>query len=647
MKLILRFAICFAAFALCAAQAAAQSKASHKEKLTRSVYERILRSIGVSKQAAPTLVFSYADASGECAEPCRHSCRSCNAIYSATKKSIFFGEAIYDIAAEMGADSTTAIAFALGHEIAHFYLRHEWGLPFGMYEGSDYANMAFARQLEDPDQIAKMEAQADFLGMLYAYLAGYSSPNVGVRFFRKFQTKTGWEDKFSDKYPSFSDRCRLTQDAENALKKFIPVFEAANLLLVSEEYRIAEQCYRRISKDFASREMLNNTGVAGALYTLSIMDSMARKYAYPYLYDSETRLNSSNSRRLPYDKRNFALGAPNPEKTDVAFEVDDINKNRNPHNARVDPKNAEVNTEKDTLHNAGDPTEPAEDPIKPRLLYSLECFEDALKADAEYSPAQVNIALTYCLLGDFAAATEAANKAIKMSTTAKNPTAQANAHIALGIAQAWLGNNEAAKKAFNSARSHNRLYADLNLGVVAGTTKTAKTRNEKSPSVDLSKERINDYGVKEIHEIFSTEALRSARNGGIVEEDEIQFFSVDVTDEPASELVHIYHLPTDQFGALCVEWFNDDEKEGIAQRVAYITTPNGYTGSSARGISIGSSTNDVERAYGAPFSTNATTQGQNYLYKDENRRPALIVSLDHDGKVRAWTLVCHKGAGAF
>ncbi len=656
MPILLRLAIFLLIVAAYVPSSSAQSKANaYKEKTTRLVYERILKSIGVSKSAAPILVFSF-NAAGDCEEPCRHSCRSCNAIYSATKKSIYFGEAIYDIAADMGADSTAALAFALGHEIAHFYLKHEWGLPFGMYEGSDYANLAFSKQLEDPDQIAKMEAQADFLGMLYAYLAGYSSPNVGLRFFRKFQTRTGWEDKFSEKYPSFSDRCRLTQDAENALQKFIPVFEVANLLLISEEYRTAEQCYRRISKDFASREMLNNTGVAGAMYTLTLMDSLKRKYAYPYLYDSETRLSSTQKNRNPQnDKQNFGL-----ENKDVAMEFDDINHNRNPRNDAngltvkkeekpngvTDPNKAHNPVLPDSTHHAGeDPTEKI-DTISIRLQYSLECFEDALKADPEYSTAQVNIALTYCLLGNMPAATEAAAKALRLAESSKNPTVEANAKVAAGIAQAFSGDKEAAKKSFSAARSHNRQYADLNLAVINGVTKTANTRNSKSLAVDLTQEMINDYGVKQVHELFSKDALRAARRAKVIEEGEIVYFRIEQTEEPFSEPINIYHLPTVQFGAICVEWFPSSDQTRVG-RIAYLTTPMHYMGKSARGIRLGNSSNDLERAYGAPYMTTSTTQGQSYLYNDSNKLPALIFNLDHDGKVRNWTIVCHKTAGEF
>ena len=90
-----------------------------KERVARAVYKHISTAIRDYRQAPAFNFIPVGDFMSD------------NAFFNPENTTINLGEKIYDICASFGADSLNALALVLGHELAHFYKDHEWGLAFG------------------------------------------------------------------------------------------------------------------------------------------------------------------------------------------------------------------------------------------------------------------------------------------------------------------------------------------------------------------------------------------------------------------------------------------------------------------------------------------------------------------------------------
>jgi hypothetical protein len=75
--------------------------------------------------------------------------------------------------------------------------------------------------------------------------------------------------------------------------------------------------------------------------------------------------------------------------------------------------------------------------------------------------------------------------------------------------------------------------------------------------------------------------------------------------------------------------------------IAMVQTPPGYTGKSARMISIGSDMERVREQYGCPVRTRETRGGRYYVYDDAK----VIIITDTDDRVTGWMIYGITGAG--
>ena len=167
------------------------------------------------------------------------------------------------------------LAFLLGHELAHVYREH--------YRTSTISS-AFSRQggsggLDN----AALEREADLFGGIYGYRAGYDSLSHAPEVLEAVYALYKLPAKLKG-YPDLGDRKKLAQMSLADLRKLIPVFESATLLTLLGGYELAEGCFEYLSREFESREMFNDLGVAYALQ----LDS--NPPAYPWVLDATSRL---------------------------------------------------------------------------------------------------------------------------------------------------------------------------------------------------------------------------------------------------------------------------------------------------------------------------------------------------------------------
>lgn len=317
-------------------------------------------------------------------------------------------EKVYDLFTALGDDRESAVAFLLGHELTHYYMRHGWVGDFGnSFASSEMGKkMMKAATYED---VIKRETEADYFGGFYGYLAGYDTLGVAPRALDLLYASYDLPDKLPT-YPSRIERKAIAEHAESNLKKMIPVFEAGNRLLLLGKYGEAARLFEHLAHTFPSRELFNNAGVAYALEAIRLFRPGQANFAYPFEFDAETRLTGSISKTKGIADE-FAA-----RRTSL-------------------------------------------------LQRAADNFDKAIQRDKGYAVALVNLAAVNSLLGDHDTAVILANRGIEMARRSKENISLANALVTRGIAYAAGTSRERAMVDFAAARNMNNQAAALNLSI--------------------------------------------------------------------------------------------------------------------------------------------------------------------------------------
>ena len=318
-------------------------------------------------------------------------------------------EKVYDLFTPLGDGRESALAFLLGHELTHYYMRHGWVGDFG----NSFASSDMGKKMMKAatyEEIIKRETEADYFGGFYGYLAGYDTLGVASRALDLLYTAYDLPDKLPT-YPSRAERKAIAGHAESNLKKMLPVFEAGNRLLLLEKYEEAARLFEHLAHTFPSRELYNNAGVAYALETIRLSKPGQAIFAYPFEFDAETRLRGSKSK---------------PKGMPDEF------------------------TARRTL----------------LLQQAADNFDKAIQRDKGYAVAHVNLAAVNTLLGDHDTAVILANRGMELARKGNENTTLANALVVRGISYAAGNNRERAMVDFAAARNMNSREAALNLSIL-------------------------------------------------------------------------------------------------------------------------------------------------------------------------------------
>ena len=370
-----------------------------KAKISLDIYNKIANTIKDTRKQ-PTFNFLYSD-------PAPYL----NAFYDPGNNTINLGEGIYDIAVTFGKDSTNALALVLGHELAHFYKDHTWGYDFITKNEYLKISQKITKVNQEEGRKAEMETQADYFGGIFGYMSGFNTLSVGAAFFEKFYHQAEVPD-VTYGYPTLQERMKICVNSSAMLNKMIPLFDAANYLVLIGEYEKAGNIYDNILATFPSREIYNNAGAAYAFSALGLYEEGELKYVYPFSLETDTRMDKGGQKGLSEDK---------------------------------------VAKRKELLESA------------------KQMFESANRLDKDYAPAYVNLGLAYALLDDKELGLAMAGKGYSLAEKNKDEFMMANASIARGIIFAMDGKKDEAKIEFNKALKGNKNIAQLNLNALAGT----------------------------------------------------------------------------------------------------------------------------------------------------------------------------------
>lgn len=258
-----------------------------KEAAAKAIFDRLVVARGDQRTARPVFVFTTDQSNGARAEGGR----------------IILEELAYDVCSDLGEDGEIALAGLLGHELIHYYEKHEWEGGFiSVVRGEDAdRSRALTRAVkENLFALKKDEIEADYLGGFLAHLAGYPSTNVMPRVLQGIYEAYELDEEQA-KYPTLSERQLIATETHRELTSLINVFTMGNALTTLRKYADALAYYEYVLEDFQSREIYNNLGVVYVQAALPMFKAETVKYLYPIELDLESRL-AGQTRNVGVDR---------------------------------------------------------------------------------------------------------------------------------------------------------------------------------------------------------------------------------------------------------------------------------------------------------------------------------------------------------
>ena len=243
------------------------------------VYANLITAVGDGSKIAPPIELATSERAV--------------AYYSPSKQTVFVEQRFLQICQGMGADSLNALAFILGHELAHFYRNHGWVHSSGMGYVDAELKADWKELSKDAVNHAKDEAEADIFSGFYALVAGYNAMGVAAKTLTTVYRAYGINDTVPG-YPTLQQRVEIATNAESKSEELYLLFRTGIYCISTNKYEVATKIYTSIyNQDYAGTEVLNNLGIAQLLWGYSIYGEVP-SFVYPVFVSTETALDSAS-----------------------------------------------------------------------------------------------------------------------------------------------------------------------------------------------------------------------------------------------------------------------------------------------------------------------------------------------------------------
>jgi tetratricopeptide (TPR) repeat protein len=233
--------------------------ASHPaQKRCEKVYKKLLNAIGDNRKTLPDLLVTKR--------------KKRVASYRIKDNVILIEKAAYDICEKMGADSESALAFLIGHELTHYYQKADWGRSGEICH--------FLLKSEILKQYSSEDEEADSYSGFISYLAGLRTLEIIPDFLEKIYKDYNFNNKI-DGYPDLEDRKKVIYIVQRKVRKYIQMYESANYYLaVGWNYR-AISCYKYLLEFIKTKELYNNAGVVSLAAAIEHPENDGYSFLYP------------------------------------------------------------------------------------------------------------------------------------------------------------------------------------------------------------------------------------------------------------------------------------------------------------------------------------------------------------------------------
>lgn len=203
------------------------------------------------------------------------------ATYFPKKETIEISEKTISICKDFGDRYEDALAFILGHELAHSVQEniHRNGIEtnFLAYDKHNRARK-------------HLEENADLNGAFASYLAGYRVDDIIPKVLGNLYEAYGLKGKKLSGYPTFESRIMTSSNMSDHVTKLISLYDLSTYLSITERYEYTIPLYEEIMKSYNGVEVINNKAASLALMAMNIGDYNLDQYIYPFEFFFESRL---------------------------------------------------------------------------------------------------------------------------------------------------------------------------------------------------------------------------------------------------------------------------------------------------------------------------------------------------------------------
>ena len=210
--------------------------------------------------------------------------------YSPGSHKIVLEEKTLSICSGFGEYESDALAFIIGHELAHAFQEH--------LEKTDETsflayNKVYSSATRKRIDVKLKESEADVFGCFGAYLAGYEIHKVFPDLINVIYEKYGLSDKMLPQYPTKKSRNKSAKFMMTKLDSLVNLYDLANYLSLTGHYTEASACYKYVDKSYKGKELVNNQGVNNLLEALNMSKLDFESFYYPIEVDLNSRLHKA------------------------------------------------------------------------------------------------------------------------------------------------------------------------------------------------------------------------------------------------------------------------------------------------------------------------------------------------------------------
>lgn len=209
--------------------------------------------------------------------------------YDPNKNSISLRYDFPKICRSFGKDSANIAAIVLSHELAHFYLRHEWCSEYAYISKENSSNISHYLKNLSSQQKTMFEIQADDVGLLATILAGYETFGVYEKWIDKIYTIEQMPTHVMG-YPSKSDRKELAKLRIEKVMGLQAMYKSGYFLTLLDDFNQAIDLFNCLLNEFPSREIYNNLGVCYLRKVLAKTDRLKMPFVVYSELDAISRL---------------------------------------------------------------------------------------------------------------------------------------------------------------------------------------------------------------------------------------------------------------------------------------------------------------------------------------------------------------------
>jgi hypothetical protein len=208
--------------------------------------------------------------------------------YIRRTNTIQIGAKTFEVCRVFGKDSLSALAFVIGHELAHSFQLNTKQTSFLAYDKE-----------KDADPAA--EKDADIQGLFNTWLAGYNTSELLPYLIEGIYVAYDLKGKDLPGYPSLEERKRVAGEMRLVVSELIRMYETGSYLAAIGHYDLAAACFQYVEQRYKGREVYNNLGVSMALQAMNISEKNVDPYVFPLEFDCDTRLKKPKADRGPGD----------------------------------------------------------------------------------------------------------------------------------------------------------------------------------------------------------------------------------------------------------------------------------------------------------------------------------------------------------